>query len=137
MVFLTIAFTESLRPLTARSFSLAIHDNPFRNRAMIAAISASIACIFFIVFVPGVNDVFHVASPKWYEWLLIIAGMLLTILSDEHLKHRFREKRTADNRSRSLFSKLENIAIELRNVRLRVNRDDGYEAVPTNEMAVV
>lgn len=137
MVFLTIAFTESFRPLTARSFSLAIHHNPFRNRAMIGAIAASVACIFFIVFVPGVNDVFHVTSPHWYEWLLIIMGIFLTILSDEHLKYLFREKRKSDNRWRSLFGKLENIAIELRNVRLRVNQEEGYEAIPKEELMPV
>jgi P-type Ca2+ transporter type 2C len=120
MVFLTIVFSESLRPLTARSFSASIHDDVFENRYLIYAILFSICCMFIIVFTPGLNDIFHVASPNWYEWLLVIAGVVLTIFSDEQMKVRLRDETENDGRWNKLFDRLADSSRELRNMRARL-----------------
>jgi Ca2+-transporting ATPase len=120
MVFLTIVLSESLRPLTARSFSASIHDDFFNNRSLIYAISFSFICTFIIVFTPGVNDIFHIASPHWYEWLLVVVGVVLTIFSDEQLKVRLRDDRRSDSRWHKLFGRLADSSRELRNMRARL-----------------
>jgi len=132
MVFLIITFAECLRPLTARSFSLAIHNDPFRNTAMIKAILFSMSCTFIVVFVPVVQDIFHLTAPRWFEWLIIIVGVILTVVSDEMLKSKLRSENLKNRRWEQLFGDINNITMELRNVRSHVNRIE-YAAVPNGD----
>ena len=116
MVFLTITFSESLRPLTARSSS-AIMTELFSNMSLIYAILFSFTCTFVIIFTPGVNDIFHVSSPRWFEWLLVVAGVLITIIADEHLKGILRKQAQKDSRWHQLFDQLKDASREIRNMR--------------------
>ena len=117
MVFLTISFSECLRPLTARSFSTGVFTDFFRNMPMLYAITASFAATFVIVFVPGVDTIFHIKSPRWFEWLLVVTGVSITIISDEMLKNKFREERQIEHRWNKLFQRMGHVSMELRNLR--------------------
>lgn len=120
MVFLTIVFSESLRPLTARSFSSSIIDDLFDNTYLIGAIAFSFSCLFLVIFTPGLNDIFYVTPPHWYEWLLVVCGVILTICSDERMKALLRKERRDDARWNQLFSQLEDSSREIRNMRARI-----------------
>jgi P-type Ca2+ transporter type 2C len=135
MVFLTIALSECLRPLTARSFSLGIFDEMFRNKHMTYAILASMSCIFFITYVPVVKDIFHLKAPSWFEWLLVLVGVLLTIFADEQLKNQLRGKREKERKWTKLFTRMQALQIELRNIRSHVSRVE--EGIPPTEEAKV
>jgi Ca2+-transporting ATPase len=117
MVFLTISFSECLRPLTARSFSTGVFTDFFRNMPMLYAIVASFGATFLIVFVPGVDKIFHVKSPRWFEWLLVVTGVLATVISDELLKNKFRDERQIEHRWNKLFQRMGHVSMELRNLR--------------------
>ena len=117
MVFLTITFSESLRPLTARSFSSNIMTELFSNMSLIYAILFSFACTFIIIFTPGVNKIFHVSSPRWFEWLLVVSGVIITIIADEHLKSLLRKQSQKDSRWHRLFNQLSDASREIRNIR--------------------
>lgn len=122
MVFLTISLSECLRPLTARSFSLGIFDEIFRNPHMTYAILMSLSCTLFITYVPVVNDIFHLKAPSWFEWLLVLVGVLLTIVADEQLKNQLRDKREKDRKWNKLFAQIQGLNMELRNIRSHVSR---------------
>ena len=122
MVFLTIAFAESLRPLTARSFSLGVFDEFFRNKHMTRAVIFSISCIFFITCTPVVQDIFHLHPPRWFEWLLVFVGVIVTIVSDEMLKHQLRWKREEDRKWLKLLTHIQSMQMELRNINSHVTR---------------
>lgn len=120
MVFLTIVLSESLRPLTARSFSNSIFDNSFENKYMLSAIIFSISCLLFVVYTPGINDIFNLSALHWYEWLLVLAGVLLIICSDERMKTKMRDERKAETRWAMLFHRLSDSSRELRNLRAHI-----------------
>lgn len=122
MVFLTISFSESLRPLTARSFSTNVFHDIFRNTEMICAIAFSISMILLITFVPGVNTIFHLKPPHWYEWLIVCGGVIATVATDEYLKVKYRSQQEDDSRWKKSFDQLRGIAMELRNVRSHVTK---------------
>jgi len=133
MVFLIITFAECFRPLTARSFSLAIHNDILRNPAMIKAITFSLTCTFIVVFVPGVQDIFHLTPPRWFEWLIVLVGVILTVVSDEMLKSKLRQQNLRNERWQKLFDSVHDINIELRNVRSHISRVE-YASLPAQEV---
>jgi magnesium-transporting ATPase (P-type) len=127
MAFLTIAFAETLRPMTARSFSLAFHRKAFRNRPLVAAIVGSLTCTFVIVFVPGVNDVFKLSTPRWFEWLVIFLAVCLTVLVDELVKVKFRSIARDEAQYHEISSRLTDILAEVQNTRLHVHRVEHFQ----------
>ena len=137
MVFLTIALSECLRPLTARSFSLGVFDEFFRNKYMTLAIAFSLSCIFFITCTPVVQDIFHLHPPRWFEWLLIFVGVLVTIVSDEILKSSLRSTQERDRQWQKLFTRIQALQMEVRNISSHVNRVETNEKIMMNPMSPV
>jgi potassium/sodium efflux P-type ATPase len=125
MVFLTLALCESLRPLTARSFENTMFEYLHKNKAMLYAIFFSILFTLIVVFVPGVNYIFHMKPPRWYEWLLVAIFVLISVISDEILKLKFRADRELTRRWDKLFSRVGSVGMELRNLRSHLTRLEG------------
>jgi magnesium-transporting ATPase (P-type) len=125
MVFLTIALCESIRPLTARSFENTMFEDLHKNKAMLYAIFFSIMFSLIVVFVPGVNYIFHMKPPRWYEWLLVVVFVIISVISDEILKMKFRADREATRRWDKLFSRVGSVGMELRNLRSHLTRLEG------------
>jgi potassium/sodium efflux P-type ATPase len=123
MVFLTLALSENMRPLTVRNFQDSLFHRLFDNKHMLRAVSASTALVMFVTFTPGVQDVFSLTEIEWWDWLLVLLAVIITVVVDEANKSNLRTAAKERRRWNRLFGMLESISLDIRTVQHHVSRD--------------
>ena len=85
-VFLTLALAEMARPYTVRWYHHGWWYRLASNRWLLLASALSLTLFMLIMFVPDLQEVFHIVVLEGRVWGLAIAVVVLTIVSDEVVK---------------------------------------------------
>ena len=73
---------------TTRRISIFKHG--IRNWTLLAAVCFEILTVFFVIFVPGVQDLLQVRPPAWYIWLFPFAVGIVLLVFNETRKYFIR-----------------------------------------------
>ena len=84
MAFCTLVMAQLFYSLSARSSSKTLWRlGLFSNRKLLLAILVSLGLQLFVVYVPGVNNVFGVAALDAEAWLVILPMSALAMVLSE------------------------------------------------------
>lgn len=86
-VFLLLALAENARPYTVRWLYHPFWYRLTSNMTLLAATSVALACLFIILFVEPVQNIFGTTYLPWYDWIFVIGCTLMTVVLDELVKY--------------------------------------------------
>ena len=129
MTFLSITFTEVFRAYTVRSFVAPVFVGMFQNWYMQFAAIAVIILSMLVTHIPIImDDVFGFRYLKWFHWLIVITGALLSVICGELLKCFIRTRDRSNARWDEMHDGFNTILLEIRNLRHHVeNLEDKLE----------
>lgn len=96
-VFLLLALAENCRPYTVRWLYYPFWHSLFSNIPLLCATALSLACLFVIMFVEPVQDLFGTDNLPWYDWLLVLGCVAITVIVDEVVKKVLYKSRRKDD----------------------------------------
>uniref|UniRef100_M4B3E1 Cation-transporting P-type ATPase N-terminal domain-containing protein n=1 Tax=Hyaloperonospora arabidopsidis (strain Emoy2) TaxID=559515 RepID=M4B3E1_HYAAE len=123
MVFLGLAFTEVLRAYTVRHFTDPVFTRMLSNGYMQLAACMSLVLTILVSNVPVImDDIFGFEYITWFQWLVVIAVAFNSAFWGEMLKTILRRQDRAQGRWDHMKTGFEEILLEIRHVRLHVER---------------
>ncbi|TDQ42362.1 cation-translocating P-type ATPase [Aureibacillus halotolerans] len=72
VAFLTLVMAQLIHVFDCRSDHSIFHRNPFQNMFLVAAVLLSFLMVLVVVYVPGLQTIFHTVPIGWREWLLVL-----------------------------------------------------------------
>merc|ERR1712190_243485 len=89
--FITAVMCEMLRAYTVAS-TRPLWETWNVNKFMHLACSFSFVCTMLLTIIPGVNDVFHLQTPRWFYYFIAFMFALATMVIDEFFKYLYRRR---------------------------------------------
>jgi Ca2+-transporting ATPase len=87
MAFVTLSASELLRAFTARSERYPLLKiGIFSNRAMVAAVAASLVLLMAVVYAPFLQPVFDTVPLGWAQWRLVLPLLAVPAIVAEATK---------------------------------------------------
>lgn len=87
LAFLTLSISQLFHSLNLRSSKESIfHRDLFKNHYLIFAIMLGISLQVALVYVPILNDWFHLKALVWKEWLFVLGLSIMPIVFNELVK---------------------------------------------------
>lgn len=87
LAFLTLSISQLFHSLNLRSSKESIfHVDIFKNHYLIVAIMLGIVLQVALVYVPVLNDWFHLRALVWKEWLFVLGLSIVPIVFNEFVK---------------------------------------------------
>lgn len=88
---ITLVLSQSLHVWNCTTRRISLFKHGVRNIMLILAVIFEIGTLFFVIFLPGVQDLFEVRPPGWYVWLYPVAVGLILLVFNETRKYFIRK----------------------------------------------
>lgn len=80
IAFATLVMAQLIYVFDCRSESTIFGRNPFGNRALLLAVASSVLLLLVVVYVPGLQTIFHTTSLGIRDWILITVASSLPVI---------------------------------------------------------